>query len=386
MAEMGSELTTAFTIRELTGDKRTLVLRERALPYRPFELTGTQRNSIEWYPGSPIGTMQVYGASEQPTTISGAWKDKFLDGSPGNAPAEVSGATSEIVEGYGEAIAISNDVLRTARELVALVDDMRRKGQEVEVTWLNKVRRGLIDRFTEKWQTGHDVEWELAFVWISQGESLSDIAMESDSSDLGDLPNRVQSFVDKLSDNANELVPQAGDRFADVSVSMQEAGAILQQMTDELTDMVVEAAGAVTAPGEAMRRAIGILDGLKLSAELLWEIATDTADAIALDASELKSFGQTLAQRVDVRERADAATEIRNMAAREQSRLLNMSATGTLRIFQARDGQDLRDVSTTFYGGPDEWRSLMLYNRLRTSVLAAGQVVFVPARPTGDEC
>lgn len=386
MAEMGSELVTAFTIRELTGDKRTLILKERALPYRPFDLTGTQRNSIEWYPGSPIGTMQVYGAAEQPTTITGAWKDKFLDGSPGTAPAEVSGFSTFGLDNEFGGNDTFQQVLRTSRELVALVDDMRRKGQEVEVTWLNQVRRGLIDRFQTKWQTGHDVDWELGFVWISQGESLEDIAMESDASDLGDLPNRVQGFVDRLSENPSELVPQAGDRFADVSVSMQEAGAKLQELTNELTDMVTEAAGAVTAPGEAMRRAVGILDGLKLSAELLWEIATDTADAIALDASELQSFGRTLAQRVSVRERADAATELRNMAAREQSRLLNMSATSVVKIFQARDGQDLRDVSTAFFGNPDEWRSLMLYNRLSTSILSAGQVVFVPARPTGDEC
>jgi hypothetical protein len=39
---------------------------------------------------------------------------------------------------------------------------------------------------------------------------------------------------------------------------------------------------------------------------------------------------------------------------------------------------DLRDVSTQYYGTPDEWIRLMLYNGFNTSRLIAGDVVIVP--------
>lgn len=390
-----NDLATTFQIKELTGDQRTLVLRDRALPYRPFELSGSQRNTIEWYPGSPIGTLQVYGSKEETTVCNGQWKDKFLAGSAGTAPAEVGRADTigvqTLIDDIGQSIqaeVIDSQarVLRTAIDLCTLVDDIRRKGQEIEVTWLNQVRRGIIERFTTRWETGHDVAWEIAFVWISQGESLSDIAFKSDASDLADLPNKMQSLMDEEFAAEAAVVPQAGDRFADINGALQEAGAELQRLTDDLTDMVVQASATITAPGEAVRRAVGILDGLKLTAELWWEIACDTADGVSLDLTELLSFGEVLAQRGELRERAGAANEMRNLAAREQAKLLSSLNADVIRVFQARDGQDLREVSLTFFGTPDEWRSLMLFNNLTTSQLSAGQVVFVPQRPSGDDC
>jgi hypothetical protein len=373
-------LATTFQIKERTGDKRTLALRGRALPYRPFELSGTQRHSVEWYPGSPIGTLQVYGAKEEPTTISGAWKDVFL-----GAPADFDSAAATI----SSAPSVSDtelDILVTARELVNLVDDMRRKGQELEVTWLDQIRRGILERFTVRWLTGHDCEWEIAFVWISQGESLSDIRMESDVSDLGDLPNRSQNHVDALSGDSAELVPQSGIRFSDIATDLSESANKLQEMTDELTDAVAQASGAVTEPGESLRRMAGILGGLKLQAEAFVGTVENTADGILLDLGELTSFGHVLAQRGEIRERSRASMDLRNLAAREEQRLLDTIRSEIVRIFQAREDQDLRDVSLSFYDTPEEWRSLMVYNRLSSSQLAAGQVVFVPARPAGTEC
>lgn len=391
MSTIGSDLTSSFTIRELTGDKRSLTLRERALPYRPFELRGRQRNAVDWYQGSPVGTLQVFGASEEPTTISGAWKDKYLGGVPGSAAAELAsdgpGGSMMISDGQGgtiesEIISTNSSVIQSTRELVELVDDMRRKGQEVEVTWLNKTRRGIIDMFTERWMTGHDCEWEIVFVWISQGEDLNSISMQSDASDLGDLPNMVQSRVDETVDDVASLVPQSGDRFAEIGASLSNATNRLQEFAEELTDMVSQSASMVTAPGQAVRRTVGILDGLKFEAENMRMITERMGDAVCLDATELQSFGESLRDRARLRERGNSAGAITNLAAREQSKLLANVDGDVLRIFQARDGQDLREVSRVHYGTTDEWRSLMIYNRLTTSRLTAGQVVFVPARPT----
>jgi len=71
-------VSTVFSIRELTGDKRTLDLRTRALPYRPLTFTGTMRAEFTAYPGNPVRTAQVLGASEEDTTVKGYWKDRFI--------------------------------------------------------------------------------------------------------------------------------------------------------------------------------------------------------------------------------------------------------------------------------------------------------------------
>jgi hypothetical protein len=142
-----------------------------------------------------------------------------------------------------------------------------------------------------------------------------------------------------------------------------------------------------------MRWVSGVLDGIKLEAEEFIYIAEGVADGALLDtgavnrvAATVLSFGQLLQARGRVREQANAAAAIRNLAAREQLKLLNTISSTVISVFQARDNQDLRQVSQTFYGTPDEWRSLMVYNHLLSSGLIAGQVVFVPAQPPRDDC
>lgn len=412
----------SFVIKELTGDQRTLTLRTRALPYRPFTLEGSQRNSIDWYPGSPIGTLQVYGAKEDPTTINGEWKDIFLGGIPvGSAPAVVSSANSTgplipTDAGDGTVDLIGTDrqaVLATARDLVQLVDDIRRKGQEIEVTWLDQIRRGIIERFSVRWSTGHDCAWDISFVWISQGESLRDTKLQVPGNDLGDLPNMIQSELDKA--DATQLLTdftgfgsqftaqgpdlfvggfsQAGSRLTDISQDIAAVTANIQDFTDSLTDAIVQAAQAITGPNDAVRRVSGILDGIKLEAEGLIDLVSNEADGAILDsgavnrvAAVVLSFGQLIRARGQVREQAEAGAAIRNLAASQQLKIINSVTSTVISVFQSRADQDLRQVSQQFYGTPDEWRSLMVYNGLLSSGLIAGQVIFVPAQPPQDGC
>jgi len=403
MAETGSALASAFVIKELTGDKRTLTLKTRALPYKPFTLEGTQRNSIDWYPGSPIGTLQVYGAKEEPTTISGEWKDIFLGGlAIGSAPAvvEAEGESTLFPVESGEAdvdlsegISLSETVLNTARALVKVVDDIRRKGQEVEVTWLDQIRRGIIERFAVNWNTGHDCAWSLTFAWISQGETLRDATLVESGNDLGDIPNMLQSEIDALDAAQLGDLGQSGFRFADISDLLTAVSANIQDFTDSLTDAIVQAGQILSTPSDAIRKVAGVLDGVKLEAEALIDIAAGVADGALLDTGSLNrvaatvlSFGEMLGARGRVRDQSDSGVAIRNIAASEQAKILRAVSTTVVKVFQARQDQDLRQVSQTFYGTPDEWRSLMVYNNLLSSGLAAGQVVFVPAQPPQDNC
>lgn len=394
MSEVGSTLQTAFTIRELSGQKRSLRLRERALPYRPFELSGEQRNSVEWYNGSPVGTVQVYGAKEGQTTVTGAWKDMYLiSDTRGSAPAEVDQSGFEVVDGV-EALASSSTALTTARALTKVVDSIRRAGQEVEVTWLDQVRRGVLEKFTQKWHNGHDVDWEIMFTWSSQGEDLGDVAFRDDTaSDLHDLPNKVHAeLVDVLTDTS-EVVPQAGDRAADLASTLDVSAGDIADLSDELTDTVSTLASVQTTANDALTRVAGILDGIKLKCDALSQQFSDIADGIALDSGSesiinevASTFGQVLAVRADNRDRAAACTRLRDLAAREQHALLTRVTSTIIRAFQARDNQDLREVAQLYYGSPDAWRGLMVYNRLTSSELVAGQVVFVPAQPPDGSC
>lgn len=391
MPEAVNDLATAMTIRELTGDQRTIRLTGRSLPHRPFELSGSQRHSLDWYPGSPIGTLQVFGAKEEGSTFRGRWCDKFLGGDiPFGSSTTLTGSTTEFLEGV-EVVVVNEERVRTARDLVFVVDDVRRKGQEVEVTWLNQVRRGLLERFTQRWQTGHDVEWELGFVWSSQGETNLEIPFEDPSTDVFDVPKAIQDRVDEMGLDAALAVPQAGDRYAFFIGQLNEQVAAIEDLADEIRDAAVQTVRNVSAPWEGLQRLAGALGGMKEAAEDARTVLERDADAAALNVNwpfgnpyggaASRTFGQILGQRTQVREQAGAADRLRGTSASQQARLLKQINPELAAAFQARADQDLRDVSTHYYGTPDEWRSLMLFNRLTSSALRAGQVVFVPARP-----
>jgi len=397
----------SFTIRELTGDKRTLTLRERALPYRPFELSGTHRNSVDWYPGSPVGTMQVYGAKEEGTTIQGIWKTKYLGAVGTGAAATVEsrsalgGVDASVLAAAGldasavlsSALVLEAADLVSAQALCKLVDDIRRKGQEVEVTWLNQVRRGILERFTQKWENASDVGWEMMFTWISQGDELDTTAfVDNNATDLADVPSKIQSAIDAIDSSIQSSVLDQlnaiESRLNGLAHAIDATANALQDGVDALQDSLVQVTRSITAPAESLRRTSGILDGIKTQGALLRSLLQDKADGAVLNetADTISAFGQKLLLRNGVRLQADAARSARDTAASEQSKLMASITADVIRIFQATDGQDLRQVSIKFYGTEASWRGLMYYNNLRTSRLSAGQVVFVPQQPPQDVC
>jgi hypothetical protein len=349
------------------------------------------RNSVDWYNGSPVGTIQVFGAKEEQTTINGYWKDKFLT-SPnrGTAPAELSQEITESISTGEEVSGLQSSALTLASDLVTAVDSIRRCGSEIEVTWLDKVRRGILERFSQKWHTGHDVEWEIMFTWSSQGESLDDVRVLDDTAtDIGDVPNKVQSRLDDILSSAADVVQQADDRSSDVLQVFNDVSSKIAGLSDDLVDAVINVSAALSTPNEALLRVAGILDGIKLEAEDLWSIIQDQADGVMLDSGGVlgvvqRSFGEVLGVRADGRARADASSALGDLCAQQQQAMTSRLTSTVVRAFQARDGQDLRQVAQQFYGSSDGWRGLMVYNNLTGSGLRAGQVIFVPAQlPTG---
>lgn len=369
-----NQLASPFVILEQTGDERLLTLRGRALPYRPFTLSGSQRNTVEWYPGNPVGVLQVYGAKEETTTINGQWKDVFLglgdSAMPNNKPYADVESSSRV------------DTLLTAMDLAELVDDIRRKGQVVVVTWLNQYRYGVLSRFTQKWHTGHDLEWEIEFTWVSQDNvnTLKQIPFTNSvaSSDMADVPNQVFAITDQIIP-ASESFSTAFDPSAqDIVDEIDNATANVVGLANDLADAVLQVSQYATTTSDAQRRLSGVLDTMKINASEVRE-AYQNADGVRLNLGG--SFGETLADRSTMRQQAGIADSAAVVAAAQQKTMITALTAQVLAVFQARDGDDLRKISQIYYGTPDDWQSLMVYNDLDDDQLSAGQIIIVPTIP-----
>lgn len=396
-----SDEVSSFTIKELTGDKRSLRLAGRALPYKPLTLEGKQRVEITRYPGNPVASAQMLGADEAPTTVTGKWKDRFIK----NVTPDGNAVTpSGVAEWNGEQV-------RDVRALVNAVDQLRLAGQMIELTWNEIVRTGILVRFKQSWDRNEDVEFEMEFEWLSRGEPESPItvavlpATDSLAAKMNSLYDSLESAItESTAYKKADAVTKKLTGFLD---EMNDAIEAVRDIADKAADLVLTPVTAATSAVAALNRikatSVSILDALRetslddfigdLSAEgdeltappgfVNYSNTAATAKApVAERYTDLGPLLEASLYREGVR---GAAKDLQRTAA-EQSDYFQgfIDEDDLLATFVARENSDLRDVAQQYYGDHEEWRRLLAYNRFRSSRLVAGDVVLVPKVTTED--
>lgn len=362
---------TTFTIRELTGDRRTLTLAGRALPYRPVPFSGSQRAEFTWYPGNPHATVQVLGAAEDPSNFRGQWKNRFL--------RNVSFGGLPVIP---TAIALRDNVALTdVAELAQFVDDIRRKGPLVEVTWRHLKRQGILMQFFQTWgePVGEDLAWEMNFTWISQGDEASP-AVISSRMDLGDVQGSWQIVA------AAVTTARANPPFEQPRVFRERADNIVASIgasADEVVGAVSNVVVGATSSQDGVRRLASVMDSVNQQAQALRaEVSNETAESERFNLPAAPgappSFSSRLRANIYSRGLYDSAREAQKQANLQRDDFVRKLNPQLIAAFVAREGQNLRDVARAFYGTQDEWGVLLDFNNFQSSRLSAGQVVFVP--------
>lgn len=352
--------TPPFVLRELSGDKRTVRLVGRALPHRPFELETTQRVEVEWLPGSPEGTATILGPTEKPTQITGEWKDKFL--------GQVGGDSIPMT--------LNNEGVILATDAVNLMDSLVRFGQLLEVTWLDTTRQGFLTSFRKRWSTAHDVEWTMEFSWINRGDKPGPTVF-SVNRQLTDSLANVQNQMDALDDIG---VPSGFGLSVSFLNGIQELQHNIEDLVNSIEDTIQNFTTQVLAPVRAARGVVATLSGIVEEANTMAAFV-DQQVAGAFNSEtpiDEQSYSERLSAAVYQEALKEWAQEMRRRAIEEREAAQEQITTDVLTTYVARAGEDLRDVSRTFYNTPFEWRRIMVFNDLNTAELSAGQIVLVP--------
>jgi hypothetical protein len=392
---------TPFVIKELSGDERELRLTGRALPFRPFSISGSQRINVNWMQGCPEGSATVMGSKEEPTTIRGYWKDKYLN-TVGEELVEAGAVNQTGIAGSGRAtqnvelapMVLDGQPVTSVRAACDLLDEIRRMGQLLEVTWGSVTRRGFVEKFSQDWHDLHDVEWQIGFQWINQGER-TEAAVFVTTLSSGELANTMRLAYQRMQDVA---VPTSFGLKPNLADAVGSFGRALGDLTSQVEDAAANLADLAASPGEAYANLKGILSNEVTECREFeaWleqrvpsayaaptEIGTSAADQAA--ATETAALNQaapdpwvmveTAMWRVECLQRV---REMRRIAV-EQISTLTMQVDGdVVAVYEARSGDDLRDVSRIYYSTPYEWRRIALFNCLVSSELVAGQRVRVP--------
>ena len=356
----------SLSITELTGTKNELVFTGRALPYRPVSFEGTMRLNVSRSAGNPVGTSQILGAEEAPTTFNGMWKDRFMKAfSDSFVPVRQQGL-----------VTLNGAALADVRNVVRVVDEMRMRGQLLSVRWDSIIRHGHLRRFKQTWHRAEDVEWEMDFEWISRGETITPIAFSFQVPSF-DIANEIQSAIDGLVTlvKAPFALVQNIQREIDNNINA------LSEAAATLTATANNAVKTVLSPLDTARSALSALQTVQNSAASI-ERTFRSIPARALRAGrEIASiaYDETLEAEDYARRARAQARALRYLAAmRRQELQANTVDQEVVQTFIATQGLDLRDVSTRFYGTPDEWRRIASFNGLTSSTLPGGAKVLVP--------
>lgn len=366
-----------FVIKELSGDGRELRLVGRGLPYRPFTLKTVQRMETTWYPGNPEATATLLGAAEDPTTIQGAWKDKFI--SQEVEVTDISNGTPTPNVTYP--ITLDGEPVDTVRFAVFVVDDIIRKGQLLEVTWDEQTRHGHLKEFEKSWQNIHDLEWTMTFEWISRGEPTGPSVVTTETS-VGDTATTLEEQNRQLQEAAEPSFPVSNDFSSALSDRLDTINTSVNSARNTSSSL----ARLAVSPFEAARRTVAVCSALISECSALAEFMEENVfiSVNTVRPIDQLTFGERIAAAKYAKGVVSLARVLRRTAIIRRSVIASQIENQLLGIYTARDGDDLRSVSQQYYSTPFEWRRLMLFNQLPSPQLYAGQLILVPKINSGD--
>lgn len=417
--------------------KNELVLTGRGLPYRPFSLSGTQRLTQTWLPGYSSATSQPLGAKEETTTIHGKWSDKFIrtttapktelgvlgdtfsavDNAIGEFGAPLSGAKKKPPASVTVPIKWQDKPVDSVFDAVDIVDTMRRTAMHIEVNWGRHARRGYITKFNHDWLNEHDVEWEIEFTWRSRGLVKDPVVADKLFSNTS-TASLLQVLSDKLHLEAlPPTFPMATSLLRDVTQGIARIAAT----TQAVSDTIVKITSLALAPVTIARSVVGLCSTLRGQCEelknrlnaqghgaaVLWTqlgadavTRTGTGEDDGFDLGVTFQAGGSASTRGEVHASPGDANKAAEYMGRVQSAIRELRSTALIlqddyrkqlerdvqAVIYAREGDDLRLISTRFYGTPDNWRTLAQANGLTAARLTAGMRIVIPATATDEAC
>jgi len=367
----------------LEGTLPTIDLWASALPLKGMEFPGEQRISTRYYVGNPVATQQLGGPTKPPSTWMGHWMDVDL--------------------GEGG-----------ARALVLQFENLRDLGIPVEVRWGGRnlaagedpavVRRGLIKKFTPKYNRLQDVEWTCEWEWRGETQQTKPPTFASDSfatsNDFSALQDQLvttqadtESWMDVawgiLGTGANAMLT-VSDALDDVQSSIASGINLIDGASDMLSQMASLPSNiADRVRGICARIIIACANGRAALGEFcgLWPgvegIATGQ-DITATGAFINQQAGQAklaMFPHDDPLEHLDGQTAqydlirswdlLAQQAATASATIASQQVPDIIAIVRPAAGTDLRDLAVTYYGNADDWIVIADYNDLDSSEVPA---------------
>lgn len=398
---MADSAASTIIFSELTGEKRSILLRGSALPFRPTTWSVLQKLVTTWNGGNSQATQHVLGPQDPPADWEGSWHRTLL----GKLPAMFQGDGGTLTP------------IILPVDLRDLFDDFCRKGRLLSVKWTSTdgvgagrpdlVRTGRIARIDFPHHRVDDIGWKMNFEWTGRGGSSQKVVASRD----GNIVAAAQQIVAAANDlNAKALRASLLAKNATIPrsanfLSLGQLEALTQLPNNLLTGFlrsITRVTGQLGQLGDIILQAKAIPAQLSNTALMFANNATAQANqfADALDRTPVELL-TSKTQTADVTRAARyfwqthgaaqvVARAARAMRTRITSPTMRASAQATrtiIAVHVVKQTETLMSLSVRYYGNPDHADAIARSNRLpwHTISVAPGKVLIIPVLATSQQ-
>jgi hypothetical protein len=343
---------TSWLIEVLEGPSAGFVLElvGRSMPYRAgaggsVSFGGTQRSKLTFYAGNRTASQQIIGRTIDPTTINGAWKERYL----------------------GEDRPI---------DLVEVFEGLRDQGVQVRIFWQTIERIGIIKTF--RWSPGDpvgglgDIKWECTFEWRSTGEPpVPRVAGEVLT--LRDDTMSAAASLATLGQFLEDLVQSVGSFAGQARVTFAATRRAIEDLVDELSQPLTTEAEAAARMSDEASMPASLVEDVSTAAGSALLIASEAAEIVSGIFPSATTVGDTLEdviggylERVEVVDEAFRSMEDQFDLRLRLEEIIRPDAFAEV---TAEPGTDLRELAIRYYGEADLWRRIAKQNGFESSVV-----------------
>ena len=372
--------TMPISIEEINGKRRTLILRERSLPYKGASfVNGSHKIEITYFPGNPVAHSQVLGPEYGGTVLSGWWKDKFVR-DPENAPVAnrfpqvtAYGAppppSANLV--YGNTFASSGifpggaQLLQRSATIRDAFELIKNSGAKVRLEWQDVARFGHLTRAEFKEHNGAEVEYEIEFRWTGTTDAQPKVVKASfKAKGLLDTVLGFIKSIDGILATQNYTFKIYIGRYASQVASLV---ATMNGLTKTLSGFL-----------DLQRLGGEIVSGIKSSCYSLRDNLLALLELWDEDDNRLSSgrrnVGETQFASLMMAELRKVMLILAEEIAQQLALLEEQTARTTQQIYTVSGLKSLRDIALDVYGTPDPWRQIMFHNNLSSSFVSSGDL------------
>lgn len=322
----------------------------RAMPFAPWNMGGSMRNSRTDYTGNTSPTVQVLGPKHKPFSVRGKWDDRFN------------------FEGYW---------LETRRRF----ETMCRRGNFVRISHGEDSFIGLITEWNfGKQKKTYYITYSFTFDVHDREEDFATQRRPDVQLSPQDMLNSVLAHYNAM-DEADKLkpigpIPQAtlddiNSSFDDVAISVDQAEATISQRNAALSDSNLSQS--------PFKRMAARFTTINTYANTL----TDQFDSLRSDLLLFRTAIDVLNYEDWVRSTCYSA-RLTMAAAQDAARDLHArDSPDAKRLHPAKEGENLYDISRRYYGTPFAWEEIYYRNNLSSFYLDGTETLIIPERGRG---